>query len=1243
MPTPLVNALLTEHSQFHPKDSRYNYAFNHEAIAILVKHALKEQYAGKQIFVLAGSEDLLALLPCLTLRHVGDTAFILIRPYIHSMALILRKEQDNVKGFLFDSQAWGTRYYPTRLIILALQRVFPGMEMILSGTTVQAQDSQVGCTEYTLSILKEAIQVPELLFEELASLSKKSVSGYPYTARLTAWPSSLFMPQESERTPQHESYSAQLETLLSTHYSTNGILDRSKIETTMQEMQGCSLLNQEHYFDLLMYAVKVDLTGLRITVSFNSKEALYSNFLIYSNQIYPNNVTLETSHFVLNKVDGITVTYQAGEQPQLIYTFSCQKTLFSFPRLLQQASSELCQQQMRQQLALEVLSKQLKQKIAIASICQNQKGGFGLDQIQLILRHIFLHDQKIYVPLVDELSSDVTWNIHSEYRYIAFGLQSDRTHQVGVWVELVEGNPSLATVYNSMDQESIEPKYLERLYTLLGKDCQIRLKPSFYQKQTDDWSCGLFIIANLTHPLVGLSAEVEELLISDKRPILAVQTKLREYYKIYITQAGYEEKLHAIRHREVLRNGSCQQALKEILGTNDLCPSLRDFLNQESHSHASQSCSKTLEAYQAQYPKDATGRVLLQLSSLYATPETAKENILAYLALQRSSQGVALSQEEIFALEELPQYIGVETKEISVTVLHDLLAQCLVQAEPDKILQYFFQITNVDFEAFKAFKLCKEIASVTLLFQATQCLIKELAEKDISEKNEQLRFSQEKQLRESQLAEHTIQMQEILLQHISLFSLKKINIEKCTTRIKINIFEKYFKNRKFFPATCSEEKKVQVIMNITDLLEDKPFCFSWIYQQFSEIPCGECIALYETMLQTPEDLGQTIDRLPAQHWGQLIAAYRKNTNGSEDILDNILNALPHISSPKQLSFVAVSQYEINSFATLETVLKLLSPQNRLQFAQCYANIIRDVLSLGNVLELIPADQQLEWLSSCHVNSIIRHGPGLAVVLSSLSPEHRYEFARRDENKIKIQNAFGLADVLSSLSPEHQLEFAKCHEKTIHNASDLAAVLSSLSPEHQLEFAKCHEKTIHNASDLEKVIQALSSHDDRLVLARYHTDTILQASDLVKVLVLLSPEHRLKFSSAYKDKIQNFYHLKNVIQVLPSKNQFEFAKCHEKIIQNISDLTAVLKCLPDENRFDFAERHADKIQDILDLGGVMGCLPSERQLNFAERYENKIQNYSVTGSLFKFFKPTEAAATNSSSQLEVKLNMNHACP
>lgn len=139
---------------------------NHEDIALLAESLLEANE--KQSFVLAGAEDLRALLPKLMLCSDGDEAFILIRPFIHSMGLYLHFEAGKVQALLFDSQNYGWRYYPSRLIAEVLSGFFENIRIIFSGSELQSKEVQEGCTEYSLAFLQYCLKHGKLLFKNYA-------------------------------------------------------------------------------------------------------------------------------------------------------------------------------------------------------------------------------------------------------------------------------------------------------------------------------------------------------------------------------------------------------------------------------------------------------------------------------------------------------------------------------------------------------------------------------------------------------------------------------------------------------------------------------------------------------------------------------------------------------------------------------------------------------------------------------------------------------------------------------------------------------------------------------------------------------------------------------------------------------------------------------------------------------------------------------------------------------------------
>ena len=197
--------------------------YNHEAIALYLKHQFKIHHP--QTFALAGSEDLRTVLPHLKLTEKGDKAFILVRPYIHSMALFFYRSEEITYCYFFDSQNWGDRYYPNRLIKQAINTFIPKAQLCVLNEAIQPKTLDQGCTYYSLAFLEYCAKhsKPEMI---LASEFASTVSSS------SAWV-----------VEQHRLKHLVLDNILNAFYHSAGGLDEQKVQKTVAEMQGLDLID----------------------------------------------------------------------------------------------------------------------------------------------------------------------------------------------------------------------------------------------------------------------------------------------------------------------------------------------------------------------------------------------------------------------------------------------------------------------------------------------------------------------------------------------------------------------------------------------------------------------------------------------------------------------------------------------------------------------------------------------------------------------------------------------------------------------------------------------------------------------------------------------------------------------------------------------------------------------------------------------------------------------------------------
>ena len=494
----------------HPSSS---YVLNHEAIALLVAHTLRLQK--EQSFVLAGPEDLRALLPKLQMHAEGDEAFILFRPYIHSMAIYMRYEAEQVQIYYFDSQNWGFRYYPTRLAIACIQEHYPTARIVLSGNPLQFEKSNEGCTQYSLYFLEYCVTHGRELLHRTFNEAQSSTGSQLIQQSADELPEELKAIAMSVNPKWYEAFRVynhqQLDSILVQYADADGQLDWERVFETVQHLQGVNLPELSPKmptagpspFHIYSHKTKLYIKW-NTRSSIPKDDYLYSNCLLYSAKKYPAQVKPDELACVF---DGIPEIRVIRDTNQYAVTLKVQSTAI-MERVLKdllQHKELLWRKQMRQWNGFQALISELQQALALHTICQNQSGGLTQYQVQLALRNALAKQRNVYVPSIDmlaghaaALSMNALYANH--FRYVAFSYQSTAIHQIAVWVILGEDNHEVV-VYDSwetMDVPSTLEANLRHLLCLKEHD-RVRAESSIYPQQTDDWSCGVHAWATLTY------------------------------------------------------------------------------------------------------------------------------------------------------------------------------------------------------------------------------------------------------------------------------------------------------------------------------------------------------------------------------------------------------------------------------------------------------------------------------------------------------------------------------------------------------------------------------------------------------------------------------------------------------------------------------------------------------------------------------------------------------------------------
>ncbi|MFA5960332.1 MAG: hypothetical protein WC785_07425 [Tatlockia sp.] len=479
---PYLHALLSRNSQFAENELR----FNQEAIALLLKYQLKTKK--KQVFVLAGSEDLYALLPNLRLEKEGEEAFLLIRPYIHSMGLYLYRSKESLVCFLFDAQNWGLRYYPTRLILAAIQSHFPSAQIHLTNTLFQPQTHQKGCVQYSIAFLAYCSEYPFHL--EWQGFERQLSNGSEYYQLMDLPP--LLKNQLNERpriTEDKDRYF--LEEILESMYSLNGALDWTKIDSLVEEMQGLPLLDTS----TASYKTLVNKQQKSICFQFDNKAFIFGNFFTFSSELFPLEAK-DNFEILLQDNESLTIEIDR-ENYRIRYSAEDLQTLKNaFCRI---DKSYYWKKNLRQQTALKALGQQVQFAMELDAVCQNTNGGFDQHQVQSALQYYFAEKSGILVPSIAsyETLNDSNFSLLKQQgmKVIVFSHQVNFEHQVAVWLDL-EQTPYHAKVFDSLDTKGFKEE-LTYFLGLTDKTLVVNKAKSPFPPQRNNWSCGVYVIAHL--------------------------------------------------------------------------------------------------------------------------------------------------------------------------------------------------------------------------------------------------------------------------------------------------------------------------------------------------------------------------------------------------------------------------------------------------------------------------------------------------------------------------------------------------------------------------------------------------------------------------------------------------------------------------------------------------------------------------------------------------------------------------
>lgn len=486
----------------------------------------------KPTYFLAGTEDLRIVLPQLSLKNPDDDVLILIRPYVHSMAIYCRVlPNKRILCYIGDSQAFHWRYYPTRNIIqLFVERFSNNIDIILPNTPLQNPDFQFGCSVISIETLGYLAVHAEQFVTELSQCAFQSfpetvANNIPAQVRLLAegvMPRHFIETIKTKFNCGDSIESTEITTELS-HQSLTSLIPESNIIarartfslpddlalTPIKFQQWQYFSTQPHRLnvdDNYLYAENMGITvnaQAQVELRFYFKDAthfLFNNCFLCSTEQYPVDVREEELIGFIPDLkfdrETLTITIYADsfgelrkklavlESSQSLMTFY-QNGLFQCVPILRFIAE-----------AKELIDKRLIESDTLT-------GGLALDQVNSALRKLFIARPSVFVlsehyTLTDQhIIQNIIANVPLHYQYVvfAFGLLdtiSGDYHQVGVVIDQKNkkvtildsaGNHNFSEIISSFSS-------LTDYQFVVGNAINI---------MTNSWSCGVDTILNILH------------------------------------------------------------------------------------------------------------------------------------------------------------------------------------------------------------------------------------------------------------------------------------------------------------------------------------------------------------------------------------------------------------------------------------------------------------------------------------------------------------------------------------------------------------------------------------------------------------------------------------------------------------------------------------------------------------------------------------------------------------------------
>lgn len=487
----------------HDEVKHSDLRMEHPGLALLLKE-FKDLNNIKNCFLLGGTLDLATILPRIDLSNSGDTAFLVLRPYIHCELIFLKNLEGKIHCFWLDPQNWGWRYYPNRETIRLIGENFPQLEFFDLDIEIQSQSNNVDCDTYVMHWLKKIYERQETFFNEIkdCKIRKGKYSNYREIRSIVDLPENFAM-TENETEEYKQKIKIKLENVILKNYvilnsKNEEELNFFKIETVILEMMGYDLLPQNKLFSEPTtffkfndgsYTINIEknIDNFDISIRFSNKDIFnYNNLIRFTSALYPKDANSENSEYLLGEPTSIAQEYNKFE---IHYKINDLTKFIKDIENIKKTPFFYFKKNLRQLTALTQFLLELRIAIELVERKDHQRGGFFSNDMIDYVRSIIEKPEEIAV--IDTFSENNLIEVNLTKKIILVPWQKKEEHAILFVVNVAE---KTITCFDPEQNDLNINDYKFISNFIKNNNFSIKKSQYTFPKQTDNWSCILHVI-----------------------------------------------------------------------------------------------------------------------------------------------------------------------------------------------------------------------------------------------------------------------------------------------------------------------------------------------------------------------------------------------------------------------------------------------------------------------------------------------------------------------------------------------------------------------------------------------------------------------------------------------------------------------------------------------------------------------------------------------------------------------------